>query len=106
MAIVFALSYGFFAGGYSVATVSGTARALRMFDESMDVGAVLGLLLAGKGVGIVLSGPLSEVLYTSQSWKGEAGLAYGSGYGPLIVFTGVTAALGGISYVGRVLKWF
>jgi hypothetical protein len=30
---------------------------------------------------------------------------YGSGYGELIVFTGITAAVGGMSFLGKRLGW-
>lgn len=62
---------------------------------------VLSFLAAGRGVGSVTSGPLSNLLLGPKPWKGEAGWAYGTGYGLLIVFTGVTAVLGGVSWLMR-----
>jgi len=47
---------------------------------------------------------VSEALVRSRAWTGEASGAYGSGYGSLIVFTGITAALGGVGVVGRMIK--
>lgn len=69
---------------------------------AVDPGMVFACLAAGRGIGNVVSGPLSEALMgKGADWHAE--LAYGSGFGPLIVFTGVSAALGGLSCVGRVV---
>jgi MFS family permease len=102
--IVFSIMYGFFAGGL-VSTIAGMIQVVRQRDETADVGIWLGLLSAGRGIGAVVSGPLSERLLTGRPWDGEAGLAYGSGFGSLIVFTGVTATVGGLSFFGRRLGW-
>jgi hypothetical protein len=74
-------------------------------DESADIGSLLGVISAGRGVGAVVSGPLSEALLSGKPWQGDAGLGYGSGYGGLIVFTGVTATVGGVGFLGRRLGW-
>ncbi|PKX89369.1 putative MFS monocarboxylate transporter [Aspergillus novofumigatus IBT 16806] len=51
----------------------------------------------GRGVGNVVSGPLSEALLKVGGWKAEEAFgAYGSEYGVLVVLTGVTAFLGGL----------
>ena len=70
-----------------------------------DVGMLIGLLSAGRGIGAIVSGPLSEALLTLKPCQGDVGLGYGTGYGGLIVFTGITAALGGASILGRSLGW-
>ncbi|KAI9741507.1 MAG: hypothetical protein M1818_004313 [Claussenomyces sp. TS43310] len=101
---VFSILYGFFAGGF-VSTNAGFIKAVKQRDESTDVGILLGIISAGRGIGAVVSGPLSEALLRERVWKGKAELAYGSGYGGLIVFTGVTAAAGGVSFLGRRLGW-
>jgi MFS family permease len=101
---VFAVVYGFFAGGL-VSTVAGMIKVVKERDEGADVGILLGLLSAGRGVGAVVSGPLSERLLRGRPWEGSAGDAYGSGFGTLIVFTGVTATVGGVSFLGRRLGW-
>jgi hypothetical protein len=53
----------------------------------------------------VVSGPLSEVLVKGKPWVGEATMGYGTGYGLLIVFTGISALLGGSSFVVRRVGW-
>jgi hypothetical protein len=96
---------GFFAGGF-VSTNAGVMKLVKRQDQSTDIGILLGVIRAGRGIGSLLSGPLSEVLLRGSSWEANArGAGYGSKYGNLVVFTGVTAALGGISFLGKRLGW-
>jgi MFS family permease len=90
--IIFAIMYGFFAGGYT-STYAGTVKELRQVSAGSDLGSMFGLLSAGRGIGNVICGPISESLLGQSSWYGKALFAYGSAYGPLIAFTGITAAL-------------
>ena len=89
--VSFALVYGFFAGGFT-AVYAATAKELRRVMSARenlagaDIGAIYGLLGVGRGLGNVICGPLSDVLL-----RGSTG-NYGSGFGPLVIFTGVTAA--------------
>lgn len=69
----------------------------------MDITTVIALFAAGKGVGSVISGPLSEKLVGLQT-EWHAGFAYGSAYSSLIVFTGVAVSMGGLAWVGRLVK--
>ncbi|TVY13247.1 hypothetical protein LARI1_G007910 [Lachnellula arida] len=88
-----------------VSTMAGVVKLERQGDENTDVGSLLGVLSVGRGIGAVVSGLSSEALLSGSPWKGEAGLGYGSGYGSLIVFTGVTATLGSVGFMGRRLGW-
>jgi len=90
--VFFAITYGFFAGGFT-ATYAGAVKELRRVSTGADLGSIFGLLSAGRGIGNVICGPVSETLLGHESWDGKALFAYGSDYGPLIVFTGVSAAL-------------
>ena len=72
---------------------------------SADRGTVLAWVATGRGLGNVVSGPLSEALLHGMPWKGRVGYGYGTGYGPVIVFTGVTALLSGGSFVARRVGW-
>lgn len=58
-----------------------------------EAGVMIGMMAAGRGVGAVRSGPVSESLLGYGSWNLRG--AYGTEYGILIVFTGITALLGG-----------
>lgn len=86
-----------------MSTNAGIIKMVKGQDQSVDVGMLLGVIRAGRGIGAVLSGPLSESLLKGTSSGGKAG--YGGGYGSLIVFTGVTAAVGGASFLGKRLGW-
>ena len=101
---IFSIMYGFFAGGL-ISTIAGMIKVVKARDEGADVGILLGLLSAGRGIGALLSGPLSEWMIKGKPWEGATGQAYGSGFGSLIVFTGVTATVGGLSFFGRTLGW-
>ncbi|KFY93003.1 hypothetical protein V498_04620 [Pseudogymnoascus sp. VKM F-4517 (FW-2822)] len=97
---VFCIIYGLFAGSFT-STYPGIMRAVQKKKNSADPVMVFACLAAGRGIGNVASGPLSEILIRGMPWKDQGGFAYGSGYGPLIVFTGVTAFFGGASVFGR-----
>ena len=107
---LFAISYGFFGGGFS-ATWSGVLSLLKKEDEERDgvleTGLVFGLLAGGRGVGNVVCGPLSGKLIGAAAvaaGDGEVGTAggYGTQYRWLIVFTGLTALFGGWGWFWRV----
>ncbi|KAA8650801.1 hypothetical protein EYZ11_007826 [Aspergillus tanneri] len=99
---IFCVAYGLFAGSFT-STWPAVWKAIRQHEGFADPGLVFGFLCAGRGIGNVVSGPLSEALM-KVNWRGVGG-AYGSGYGGLVVFTGVSAFLGGVSVLGRSLKW-
>lgn len=100
--IVFTIIYGFFAGGFS-STWPSILQLLKRENESVDTGLVLGLLLGGRGIGNVISGPVSAALLDgSRATDGKWG--YNTEYGPVIVFTGVTALLGGWGWMWKAWK--
>lgn len=104
----FCIVYGLFAGSYSSAWAGimiNIADRERRKGRGVDSSLVFGCLCAGRGIGNMLSGPLSQALTKDQPWNGSAGFGYGSGYGPLMVFTGVTAILGGSSFVWKRIGW-
>ena len=97
---VFCIVYGFFAGSFST-TWTGVIRHVRTKSENADTGMIFAFLEFGRGVGNVCSGPISELLVRRRPWVSEAAMVYGSGYGPLITFTGISALLGGLSFLIR-----
>lgn len=104
---VFCIFYGLFAGSWS-ATWPGIMREMAQNGEAdgyglVDPVMVQGHLCVGRGLGNVVSGPLSAALITGSPWKGQARGAYGSGYGLLILYTGVTAAVGVVPFLGKVV---
>ncbi|ORY13103.1 putative MFS monocarboxylate transporter [Clohesyomyces aquaticus] len=99
---VFSLTYGFFAGGFS-STWSGVLNELKTQSPALDTGLIFGLLAGGRGIGNVISGPLSVALFTDDGWLSNAkdkDWGYGSEYGAIILFTGATSLLGAWGWLG------
>jgi MFS family permease len=90
--ITFALVYGFFGGGFS-STYPGVEKELKIQDEELDTGLVMGCLLGGRGVGYVVSGPVSGGLL--GVWRGSGIWGGGNEYRGVVLVTGITAVLGG-----------
>ncbi|THW31083.1 putative MFS monocarboxylate transporter [Aureobasidium pullulans] len=100
MLYIFAISYGIFAGGFA-STWAGVIAPLRHKCPNVETGMVVTLFAAGKGLGSVISGPLSGALVDADGWSGRGGFAWGSGYGLLILFTGCTAAAQIVGWFGK-----
>ncbi|KAK4189528.1 monocarboxylate transporter 10 [Podospora australis] len=120
LAVLYAFSivYGLFAGSYTSAwpgimkeivkwgtTTKNEGEGKSSGGGVVDPSMVFAFLALGRGVGNVISGPLSEALIKGEPWRGEAFGGYGSGYGSLIAFTGATAFVGGGSWVWKRLGW-
>lgn len=101
---VFCVAYGLLAGGFS-STWSGMATEIHKANPHADANVIFPFMETGRGIGNIASGPLSEALLKVDNWKGHAWGTYGSGYGALVVCTGATAIVGGVSVVARQLKW-
>ncbi|KAJ5728736.1 Major facilitator superfamily domain general substrate transporter, partial [Penicillium malachiteum] len=98
---VFSIFYGFFAGGFS-STWSGIITQIkRDSSPSLETGLVFGLLAGGRGIGNVISGPLSSVLISQGALGHDGNTGYDTKYGTLILFTGITALLGAWSWMWR-----
>ncbi|KAK6384882.1 hypothetical protein LTS17_002445 [Exophiala oligosperma] len=110
---LFSVVFGFFASGYS-STFGGVCKQLEREaaarNQALDSGVVFGMLNGARGVGYVVGGVAGVGLLKAgeklvvaageSSGGGGGGLgvaAYGTEYGPLIVFTGLTMAFGGWS---------
>ena len=102
MLYVFVIIWGLTGGGFA-ATWAGCANAIRKSGHDVDTGLVISLLCASKGIGSLISGPISEQLLQVPP-LGHAGFAYGTRYGAVILFTGVSASLGGVACLGRMVK--
>lgn len=79
-------------------------KAVTKNQPSYDPIMVYASLVAGRGIGNVACGPISEALMKTGA-IGTIGV-YGTEYASLVIFTGVSAALGGVSCFGRTLGWF
>lgn len=101
--LAFCFIYGLFAGCFTT-TYPGIMKAVDRSQQATDTTMVYAILGAGRGIGYVACGPVSEALISAGE-VGRTGV-YGSQYGPLVIFTGISAALGGVSCFGRRLGWF
>ncbi|KAG7446619.1 MFS general substrate transporter [Guyanagaster necrorhizus] len=97
--LVFACIYGFLAPSWSamwprfISTVAG--------DDPHQASIMMGIFMAGRGVGNALSTPISSGLLHPWAFTGKSIFPYSlEGYGPLILFTGITLLVStcGISY--------
>ncbi|KAI1340829.1 major facilitator superfamily domain-containing protein [Xylariaceae sp. FL0016] len=105
---VFCVLYGLFAGSWS-SIWPGIMKEIAQNGEADGYGLtdpvmVQGHLCIGRGLGNVLSGPLSSALTKGMPWKGQAIAGYGSGYGGLILYTGVTGLVSGMNFLWKALK--
>jgi cyanate permease len=95
----FAIVYGFFGAGY---TAMWARMVTTISDEPSASQAMFGLFCFGKGVGNILTGPISAgLLRLSTSATG-----YGHGmYQAIVIFTGVCLVMSagslGTMYIGR-----
>ncbi|KAI1271111.1 major facilitator superfamily domain-containing protein [Xylaria sp. FL0933] len=102
----FCIVYGLFAGSFTSAW-PGIMREIAQEAQNsnrgqVDPNMVFGFLCAGRGVGNVVAGSLSETLIRSSLWAGETATSgYTSSYSSVIVFTGVTALFGGVSFIWK-----
>jgi predicted MFS family arabinose efflux permease len=96
--ILFALTFGFFASAYS-ATWGGIMNEMEKDaadnNEAIDSGVLYGLLNGARGIGYVSGGLLSVPLLKAGSSGHVGNFGYGTTYGPLIIFTGLSLAFGG-----------
>lgn len=95
---IFSITFGIFAGGY-VATWTGCALEVQKSTPDTDVATINGFMAAGRGFGCVLGGPISEALLSLGTLEAKG--AYGSKFGILIIFTGVTSLMGRFGLFGR-----
>jgi predicted MFS family arabinose efflux permease len=105
--VLFALTFGFFASGYS-ATWAGIMNDLEseaaQRNEAIDSGVLYGLLNGARGIGYVGGGLISVPLIKAGSRASLGEFGYGTTYGPLIIFTGLSLAFGGSGMACRP-KW-
>ena len=103
--IIFSMTFGFFAGGYS-GTWGGVINELEQeaaqSNEAVDTGMLYGMLNGARGIGYVSGGLAGVPLLQAGSKNLIGSFAYGTSYGPLIIFTGLSSVFGGC---GLLWKW-
>ena len=96
--ILFSVTFGFFSSGYS-ATWGGVLNEMEREtaerNEAIDPGIVYGLLNGVRGIGYVSGGLASLVLLKAGTISSAGRFGFGSSYGPLIIFTGLSSMIGG-----------
>jgi MFS family permease len=96
--VLFAITFGFFASAYSAtwgSVMNDMEQDAARRNEALDSGVLYGLLNGARGIGYVSGGLLSVPLIKSGSKAPFGSLGYGTTYGPLIIFTGLSLAFGG-----------
>ena len=96
--IAFAVGYGCFAGGYS-ATWGGWIKDLENeaaeLNEPINTGMIYGLMNGARGIGYLAGGFAGVELLQAGAVQQSPKWAYGTEYGSLILFTGISSVLGG-----------
>ncbi|KAJ4119819.1 hypothetical protein NW765_015237 [Fusarium oxysporum] len=98
---IFCVMYGLFAGSWASIWPGIMREVSQKFqdeNEYIDPIMVHGYLSVGRGVGNIISGPLSSSLIRGQPWQGKVIGGYGSGYGILILYTGLTGLILALSF--------
>ncbi|KAK7961596.1 uncharacterized protein PG986_002421 [Apiospora aurea] len=106
--VVFSVTFGFFAGGYS-ATWGGMLKQLEVEaserNEAIDSGMLYGLLNGVRGIGYAGGGFAGVGLLDAGTITASSLFGYGTSYGPIILFTGITSLLGGWGVLWRWDLW-
>lgn len=71
-------------------------------NEAIDTGVVYGLLNGARGIGFVGGGLAGVQLLKAGEGHSLGKFGYGTSYGPLILYTGLSTLLGGW---GVIFKW-
>ena len=103
--VLFSITFGFFAGGYSATwggVINEFEREAAQNDEAIDSGMMYGLLNGARGIGYVSGGLAGVPLLKVGSMSSAGNFGYGTAYGPLIIFTGLSSIFGGW---GMLWKW-
>ena len=102
--VMFSLTFGFFAGGYSATwggVINEMEREAAQRNEAIDTGMLYGLLNGARGIGYVSGGLAGVPLLKAGSANSVGSFGYGSSYGPLIIFTGLSTVFGGVGVLWK-----
>lgn len=102
--VLFSITFGFFAGGYSAtwgSVLNELEREAADCNEAVDMGMIYGLLNGARGLGYVSGGLVSVPLLKAGRGSALGGFGYGTAYGPLIIFTGLASIFGGWAVLWR-----
>ena len=105
--VLFSITFGFFAGGYSATwggVINELEREASQWNEAIDTGMLYGLLNGARGIGYVSGGLASVPLLNAGRMTSVGKFGYGTTYGPLIVFTGISSVFGGWGLLWKLKK--
>jgi MFS family permease len=105
--VIFSMTFGFFAGGYSATwggVINELEREAAQRNEAIDTGMIYGLLNGARGIGYVSGGLASVPLLKVGGGSQMGRFGYETSYGPLIIFTGLSTVFGGWGLLWR-WKW-
>ncbi|MCJ1359867.1 MAG: hypothetical protein MMC33_009870 [Icmadophila ericetorum] len=103
--VLFSMTFGFFAGSYSATwggVINELEREAAQRNEAIDTGMLYGLLNGARGIGYVSGGLAGVPLLKAGAISGN--FAYGTTYGPLIIFTGLCSMFGGWALIWKIPK--
>lgn len=102
--IAFSVCFGFFAGGYS-STWAGSIRQMEKeaadMNEAINTGMLFGFMNGARGIGYVASGLFSLELLDAGGLQQSQRWAFGTRYGALILFTGLSCIVGGWAFLWK-----
>ena len=102
--ILFSIGYGFFASAYSTTWggwINELEREASEKNEAINTGMVYGLMNGARGIGYIAGGLSGVELLKAGAVQQSQKWAYGTTYGALIVFTGVSSIFGGWGSIWR-----
>lgn len=102
--ILFSVGYGFFASAFSTTWggwLNEMEREAADKGEAINTGMVYGLMNGARGIGYVAGGLAGVELLQAGAVGSSRRWAYGTQYGALILFTGVSAVFGGWASVWK-----
>ncbi|KAK5051019.1 hypothetical protein LTR84_003578 [Exophiala bonariae] len=96
----FGFTHGFFTGCMTASWPGVIGEIVeRDTTHTSDSSLVFALFVAGRGIGNVASGPLSQSLLHLPMLTSAFKFGYGSQYGPMIIFSAITMAAGGLGAI-------
>ncbi|KIW92867.1 uncharacterized protein Z519_06716 [Cladophialophora bantiana CBS 173.52] len=107
--VLFSMTFGFFAGGYSAiwgGIINELEHEAAQRNEAVDTGMLYGLLNGARGIGYVSGGLVGVSLLNAGSAASSSvsGPGYETSYGPLIIFTGLSTVFGGWGILWKMPK--
>lgn len=106
--LTYSLLYSIAGACYAVSWTGTTQDIVRKDmseTKTAEIGIVYAFFIAGRGIGNVISGPISQALLQAGSVShSSSGSGFNSPYGGIIIFTAISAAFGGLGSVFELIR--